>query len=286
LEQFDDYQLYLADREGALVRTKAEQTFGKRFIQRVKVLSPENEEKKDQPPNTVEEFHYHIMDLLSAGKPFIYFLDSLDNLPSKQELEETQSNYDAWKKNKESSGSYGMSKQKYLKKEFREIACQVMSTGSSVIPISQTIAAIGSQFKQKDRAGGSGLDFNSRIIFWLKHLQAFKLKDQVIGRKNRVKFSKNHITHKKRECDLWIFDEIGLDDLRTSIDFLVSQKIWPAVGGWIDPKGMYDGKKYQTQDLIRTIESDDSEDDLKTLLQETWDDIEESLKLQRKSRYE
>lgn len=284
-EAFDDYDLYHIDREGALSLSKASVTFGWKFAERVKILSPANERKEDQPPETIEEYHFMILDWLSRGRPFVAWLDSLDNLPSKQELEETDSNYQAWKKNKDQGGSYNMSKQKYLKRMLRELATKVMETSSVLGIISQTIAAVGSQFKKKERAGGSGLDFNSRVIPWLRQAEPHRVKGQVIGRRNLVNVAKNHITHKKRECSLWIYDEIGVDDTKTSVDFLIKEGVWPQLGGWIDPKGMYD-KKYQSADLIKTIEADGNDEALKMLVQHTWNDIENSLLLDRKRRYE
>lgn len=283
---FDDYLLIYADIESALTdSTKA--MFGKKVRERAKFLHSENEKKEDRPPETVEELHYQWIDLLDGERPFVYVVDSLDFLPSQADLDKTQEQKKAWESGKESKGTYQMSKQKRLKAILRETKGKINRTDSIILIISQTIDNIGSMFDPKTVAGGNALEFASRIRVWLSKLETDKVGKRVVGRKIRVKVSKNHITGHLREAPIWVYNNYGVVDIKTSIDFLVAEGTWPKVGGWIVPHGMYnDGQKFQVKDLITRIEADNKQRLLNRLVQKKWDDIEASLNMGWSRRYE
>jgi hypothetical protein len=121
---------------------------------------------------------------------------------------------------------------------------------------------------------------------WLSKLETDKVGKRVIGRKVRAKTSKNHITGHLREIPLWVYNSYGVADVKTSIDFLVAEGIWPKVGGWIVPEGLYKDQKFQIKDLITKIEMDKCQRRLTRLVQKKWDEIEASLKLNWERRYE
>lgn len=282
---FDDYRLIFIDKESASIasRSSISRMFGKSLAERIELLTPSDE--NSQPPETVEQFHYYLLDLFDSNRPFVCILDSLDHLPSEAELQKTEENKEAHDKGKESKGSYQMSKQKYLKKMFGELSCQIMKTESILIPISQTIANIGSMFNPRTRAGGSGLDFSSRIIFWLTHQESDKVKDRVIGRKLKCKVTKNHVTYDKRDVSFWVYDKLGVDDIKSNIEFLTKEQIWPKTGGWIIPEGMSEDK-FQMKQLIKHIEDNNLENELAMLIGKTWEEIEKSITPNRKKKYE
>lgn len=284
-ERFNEHSLIYGDVESALTCHKL---FSKAIQDRITFQSPFSEEKA---PESIEEFHYTLMDLIKIGDPFVYVLDSFDALPSRQELEETKKAKKAFEDDKETSGSYQASKQKYAKKMFREVKEGIAGTNSLVIIISQTIAnlSIGSIFNPKAVAGGSALEFFSRIRFWLSKKESYKIRDREIGRLMKCKVSKNHITGKKRTVPMWVFENIGIDDIRTSINFLCEEEVWRREGKKATsktitvPDGPFAGT-WNEKDLIPAIE-DTGVDYLKQTLQITWDEIEDSLKQERKSRY-
>lgn len=288
-ESFDDYDLYFADCESAIAISGLEDMFGSRFQDRVIILSPNNEDPEDQPPETIEKLHYQLLDLFDSGRKFVYVLDSLDHIPSKDELDKTEEQREADRKGKDTSGTYGMSKQKYLKKMFREIGTKLMETDSFILIISQTIANVGPGFAPKSRAGGSGLDFSSRVISWFKPLEVEKVKERRVARKVEAKVSKNHITYKKREVQFWVADGLGIDDVRSNIEFLVKEKVWDKSGAFIVPHGLFGDEetpeKFQSKTLIKLIEDQNLEKDLAKIVGRTWQEIEESLKPDRKPRY-
>lgn len=280
---FDDHRLIYMDMESSLTCHKL---FGRKVNDRMELKSPCQE--KNPAPETIEALHYHLLNLFEEDKPFVCVVDSFDALPSQQELDETKKAKKAFDKDEDSSGSYQASKQKYSKKMFREIKGTISNTDSLLIVVSQTIANLSrtAMFNPKAVAGGNALEFFCRIRFWLSKLTELKVRDRPIGRNMKCKVTKNHVTGKKRELKLWVMDNIGFDDIRSSIDFLCDNSVWPKVGGWVEPRGLHDGRKFQIADLIRQIEDNNEEEELAQLLQQTWNDIEESLKQQRKVRYE
>lgn len=259
--------------------------FGPKLRESTEFRSALCEKKEDRPPETIEEFHYQIMELIEEGQPFIGVLDALDFLPSQADLDKNKEQWEAWKKGKPTPGTYQMAKQKYMKRLFSDIKGKIGQTDSILIIVSQTIDNIGSMFSSKTVAGGNAMEFASRIRFWLSKMEADKKNDRVIGRKIKIRVSKNHITGKLREGFLWVYSGMGVDDTKTNVDFLLTEKVWSRVGGWIVPVGLYDGK-FQMRDLLKKIEEDRKERLLKRLVQKKWDEIEDSLALGRKPRYE
>jgi recombination protein RecA len=280
--RFDSHSLEYNDVEASL-SFDLERMFGKSFCDRVCIRSPLAEEDKSKAPETVQELHYQLLDYLDGEAPFVTVVDSLDGLSSKEELEKTEEEREAWKKSKDTTGTMAMSKQKYFKRMLRELKGKVAKTDSLIMVVSQTIDNVGAVFgPKKSRAGGNALKFFSSHELWLSVMESEKAKGRVIGRKIRCKVSKNQITGKKREIAFWAFDNFGIDDIRTSIEFLLAEKVWARVGGWINA-GEFG--KLQVGELVRKIE-EGLVGKLNEVVQGTWDDIEASLELGRKPRYE
>jgi RecA/RadA recombinase len=283
-KEFDDYLLIYSDVEESLT-SATKSMFGRRMNERVQFLSVQNDDEKQHPPKTIEEWHYHILDLVKEGRPFIEVLDSLDFLSAQADLDKTQEQKKAFEAGKETKGTYQMAKQKHLKQMLREIKGEIGRTDSIIIIISQTIDNIGSMFNPKTVAGGNALEFASRIRAWLSQLETDKVGKRIVGRKIRFKVSKNHITGKLREIPIWVYSGFGVANTKTSIDFLLAEGTWKSLGGWVIPEGLSDNK-YQVRSLIDHIETNKLHKRLDRLVQKTWDRIEESLRITWERAYE
>jgi len=281
LPEFNDYRLIYLDEEASMTCMSL---FGSKVKERVELRTPDAEEEELRAPETIEELHYFLLELLDSKQPFVCVVDSFDALPSKNELEETRKNKKAHESNKEGSGSYNMSKQKYVKKMFREIKGGITDSDSMLMIVSQTIANIGSMFDPKTVAGGGALEFFCRLRCWLSKLEVDKVKGRAIGRRIKCKVTKNHITGKKRDCKLWVYERYGIQDIMTSVDFLCEENILAKLGGWIEVKQW--GVKKQMKDLIKYVMENNLQDELNQMVQEAWDGIEASLDTGWGSRYE
>jgi RecA/RadA recombinase len=284
---FEQHDLIYADIEEAIT-FDISAMFGKRLASRLVLLTTRNDDEDLLPPETIEQLHYQLLDRIDSKKPFVYVVDSLDFLPSRDELDKTEEQRAAWKKGKDTTGTFAMSKQKYIYKMLRELKGKISGTDSLLIVISHAHDKIGSFFPEKTRSGGKALLFASSYDHFLSVADSDKVRKRIIGRKIRSKSTKNRITGKKRTIDFWVYDSIGIDDIKSSIDFLLAEGFWEKSGGWIIAKDMYGDQKFHHETLISAIESGGPADRslLYSTLQKAWDDIEDSLRISRSQRYE
>lgn len=296
--RWDDYDLILDDAEDALAFDVAH-LFGPKLAARLDT---------SYRSATVEEFYGNIKARLNGGKkkpkakkgakiqkdddeeapntvarPFVYILDSLDALSSITEQERA----DTYAEGKEVSGAYKMEKAKLLTELLRVITGDVADSDSLVIIISQTRDNLDPMsFVKKTRSGGKALKFYSCHEIWLalgkKFMKGPEGRQRVIGVETHGKITKNKLTGKQRDCRFNIFYDYGVDDIGSCIDFLVAEGYWSASGQKISGLGL-EGTRDK---LIRAIEAQGLEDDLKAEVGGAWLDIEERLKLNRKPRFE
>jgi hypothetical protein len=94
---------------------------------------------------------------------------------------------------------------------------------------------------------------------------------------------KNSITGKLRDVEFNIYYDMGIDDTGSMVDFLITEGHWKS-GAWIDAPDL-ELRENGRSALVKRIESEYLEPRLKAIVQEVWNGIEESLKLNRKPRY-
>jgi hypothetical protein len=108
-------------------------------------------------------------------------------------------------------------------------------------------------------------------------------REEVIGNQVNVRVSKNKVTGKVRKCKFPIYNDYGVDDIRSCIDWMVEKKYWSKNKLTIDAHDI--GVTGTIAKLIDTIERDNLEDTVRQAVGAAWVDFEESLKLGRKPRY-
>lgn len=279
---FDNYRFIMDDVENA-DDFNNEYLFGKRTAARIEAAHMEDGEPC--PSDTIEDFHFNISDALDDGRPFIYILDSADALDAKQDQEKIEDMRVARAKGNKVAGSYGMAKPKKWSEILRNICGRLKKTGSVLIIISQTRDNIDPMsFEKKTRSGGKALKFYAHHEVWLAMAGKIKKKDRVIGNNVKAKISKNKITGKVREVEFAIFYDYGVDNIRSCVDFLVKEEWWKKNKLTIDASDL--GISGTVEKLIQQIEDQGLEDQLKKTVGECWMDIEDSLRLDRKRKYE
>ena len=179
---FDDYRIIFDDVEEAAA-FDYDYLFGSELARRIESPAVDSE---GEPVNssTVEDFQDHVLAALDDGRPFIYFVDSLDALTSEAEEAKAQADAEARAKGVECKGTYGMEKAKALKRILRLTSRRLKQTASTVVIISQTIDEVDpmkSRFSKKTRAGGNALRFFAVQEIWLKLKKKLKAKDRIIG---------------------------------------------------------------------------------------------------------
>lgn len=285
-KQFDDYKLVFDDVERAN-SYDIRYLFGKRAEERIQ--SPDYEEEEEIQSYCIEHCHVNIKKLFDAGDPFIYIIDSFDGLGSLEELEELENTEEAIDKGKATKGSYHTGKARYASRMFRDISSKIADSNSLLIILSQLRTDLDPRTRTKYFvAGGMALRYYSTHVLWLHNAgKETKTKGKnIIEIGNRVKAvtEKNKISGKKRDCQLKMYYDYGIDDLGSMVDFLVdagelSQSGKSIVWEAIDFKGT-------RVRLLKHIEENNLERKLRKLTSKVWREREEILKLGRKRKYD
>ncbi len=286
-KSFKDYRfIYDNVEDGALMDFS--KYFGKKAAKRIE--SPIWDEKNDLPQSstTVEEFYYNLHDASNEG-PCIYVLDSMDALSSQDEEKKFAETKDAHEKGRQVSGTYGDGKAKKNSQYIRKALQAVRKNGSILIIICQTRDNFGFGFETKTRSGGKALGFYASLEIWMskkkKLKKTFRGKERQTGILTKVQLKKNRITGKDRTVEIPIYHSIGIDDVGTCVDWLVSEKHWKTVGNKIIASDF--DLKVSRNKLIAFIEKDNKvRQEVYGIMQDIWDEIESSVALERVSRYE
>ncbi len=288
--QFKKYRfIYDNAEDGALM--DIEKFFGSKVAARMK---PPRKLKDGTPiySTKIEEFYYHIDDLIQKGKPFIYILDSMDSLSSKAEKKKFKQHKDAYRKNKKVPGSYGDGKAIQNSAGIRQLLTPLRKSESILIIISQTRANFGFGFEKKSRSGGNALLFYATWEIWSsirnKISKTIQGKKRQLGVLCRIKIKKNRITGRERTVDIPIYHSFGIDDIGSCVDFLIEEGHWKkkktkkAKGYYAKEFGFIGSK----ESIVKRIESESMETDLRDLVGEVWNNIEDACAIKRKKRYE
>jgi len=282
---FDDYEFIYDDVENAC-EFDIEKLFGKKTANRI---------KSDYKSNTIQQFYGYILKLLADGKPFIYVLDSFDSLTTKEEQERAKAYEKAIRDNKEldEKGSYKVEKARYISEILRVIKERLKESNSLLIIISQTRQNIGVTFGfKKTRSGGDALHFYSTHEFWLAisgHEKDTKqaTKDIEVGVEVMLSVRKNKLTGKRRKIEFTIYYDYGIDDIGSTVDWLLENQFIAKTKQTISIPGLdIEGVRDNVIKMLEEKEDSWAENIFKKFVQECWDKKEDSVKLNRKPRYE
>lgn len=237
---------------------------------------------------------------LKKGHALIYVTDSWDGLKSENESETFA---EEAKKDKVEQGGYNLSKQQYTHRFFRNIADALYGVelakklekeedvDESDLNKKDATLIITSQIKHKMnaspfekpfyRTGGSALDFWTHQVLWLyKAGKLFDVKERkkfVYGMGVRAVVERNKVGKPFRECKFPIILDYGIDNITAILDEMMgAKKVY-----------CYDGEKFKTKKkLIRYIEDNNLERQLKKEYREWITDLEKKSEPVRKRKYE
>lgn len=286
---FDDYQKIYDDAEEAN-DFDMQYMFGKTASKQIK--SPRyDEDGMPENSETVQKFQSNLHMKIKEGKPFLYVQDSLDALDTLEDQKKTAETLEAMEKGKEVAGTYGMAKAKAMKSILRDMCSKLKRTNSALFIISQIIDDVDPMtFTKQTRAGGKALKFFATHEMWLRPIKKITkgAEKTVIGTRVRVDITKNKLTGKAREIEFDIYYDYGIDDIGSCVDYLLERKRWSGGGNAkIEFGGDFPFESCTKPKLISLIEENDEHyEHLKCLVEEEWNNFEESLKLGRKRKYE
>jgi hypothetical protein len=293
---FDDYRfVYDAPEGGALM--DIERFFGPKVAQRLEAPRYDEEGNREDS-ETIQEFYFNLDDSLKKSKPFIYVLDSLDGLTSREEINQFDKVKAAMRKGKkEVTGSFGGEIAKWNSRNLRKLMGPLKRSGSILIVVSQTRDSY-SLFESSTVAGGRALKFFATLQLW--STQVGKIKREVNGKERelgtycKVRVKKNRVVGRDRSVVVPVYHSAGVDDVGGMVDYLVAEKVWKkeketqsenASGGKIVVTGLGPERIMRREEIVRMVEEENMEDDLKALVVDAWNAVEEACKIHRKSRY-
>jgi RecA/RadA recombinase len=249
--------------------------------------------------DTIEDWYTNQMRAIREGKPFIYITDSFDALDSidaqkrgeaiiKQSMKKNKASENASddgdEKEEKEKGSYKTEKAKMLKQIFRSLKGDIAKTESLSLIISQTMADLRPMARgKKTRACGDTLKFYSTHEIWLSRIKKLTDKDLEIGNLIQAKLGKNRLTGKKRQAIFPVYTDYGVDDIVSCLNFLIDS------GRITREKNTFTLKELNLSgskgDIISNIELKNLERELKLVMWDEWKKIEDSVKLDRKPRW-
>jgi RecA/RadA recombinase len=225
-------------------------------------------------------------------RPFIYILDSLDALTSDEEVEREYKNALARAKSADHAAnitkSYNTEKARIIGRILRMVKANLKNTRSTLIMIQQERSAIGAGPFQKQwtTSGGQAPFFYSTHQVRVVRTGDIKPSDQKIGTKVKAEVIKNKLTGKKRWVAFDIYDDYGVDDIASCVEFL-TKEYWPIPKG---KKSVWDtgdlGVVGNRPTIIDFVEKEGAEREIRELVGKAWEKKESKLRLERKKKYE
>lgn len=290
--RFDDYDLIYDDGEESLA-IDLPYLFGSHFNERIQPPAINEDTREPIHSETIQDFKANILTRCTdSSKPFIYVLDSLDSLTSDEELKKEYEKAIARAKSaeavKELKGSYKTEKAKHLGEAIRMINGKLKETKSALFLIQQIRDKIGTTFgRTTTTSGGHAPFFYSTHQVWFtkigNHTKTIKKIKRKYGSQTLAEVTKNKITGKMRDIEFSIYYDYGIADIDSCVDFLVKAGHWKKnvetiLAHDLDLKGGRAG-------LIEKIETGRLEKELQKITGRVWNNIEDSLLLNRNRRF-
>ena len=278
-KRFDDYRFIFDDVEAALAGN-IEFMFGRSVADRIELTNRSS---------TIQDFYINLLKAIKDGQPFVYILDSMDALTSKEEQGRAAKMVNARKKEEETgekvkeAGSWKTEKPKITSEILRVTAREIKDKEAFVNIISQTRDNLGWGFSDKTRSGGKALKFYCCHEMWVSSTKPLKKLNERIGSNSKIQVSKNKLTFKRRTVEIPIYDNYGIDDIGSCVDYLVAEKIWKKTKQTI--KAVHFNWEGNRDTIIKRIERGLREQELTQIVGRTWGNKEDLLKIDRKRRY-
>jgi len=174
--------------------------------------------------------------------------------------------------------------------KIKRLVSKLNKSESILIIINQVRSNIGTSamFKPDVVPGGRALPFYADLQVWMKPGEPLKKKvgkyDRQIGHEVKIIIKRSRYTGKKREIIIPVYHSYGMDDIGSSIDYLVRE------GHWKKGKQTINAREFHisaTKDkLISWIEEKEGAlARLRKIVGHVWSSIEAASNIKRKKRY-
>jgi len=209
------------------------------------------------PVVTIQEFRTQTIKILdmylaeNEQKPMMFVLDSMGNLSTTKELEDTAAGSD----------TRDMTRAQIIKAAFRVLTLKLGRANVPLIVTNHTYDVIGSFYPTKEMGGGSGLKYAASSIIYLS-----KKKDkdgtEVIGNIIHCKNQKSRLTIENKMVDVRLGYQSGIDRYYGLLEFGEKHGVFTKSGNRYDMNGtqMYaksiyaDPQKYFTDEVMKKLD--------------------------------
>ncbi len=209
------------------------------------------------PVVTIQEFRTQSIKILDAyleteQKPMMIVLDSLGNLSTTKELEDTAAG----------SETRDMTRAQIIKAAFRVLTLKLGRANVPLVVTNHTYDVIGAYMPTKEMGGGSGLKYAASSIIYLS-----KKKDkegtEVIGNIIHCKTQKSRLTVENKMIDVKLGYQSGIDRYYGLLEFGEKHGVFKRSGNRyeIDGKQLYgksiyaEPEKYFDEPIMKQLEA-------------------------------
>jgi RecA/RadA recombinase len=211
------------------------------------------------PVVTVQEFRtqsIRIIDKIleqkkSDRKPLMFVLDSLGNLSTTKEIEDSS----------EGKETRDMTRAQIVKSVFRVLTLKLGKAGVPMLVTNHTYDVVGSYVPMKEMGGGSGLKYAASTIIYLSKS---KEKDgtEVVGNIIKCKAQKSRFTKENSIAETRLFYDRGLDPYYGLLELGEKYGIFSKSAGRYEINGvktyaktiLNDPEKYFTPEIMQALD--------------------------------
>ena len=206
------------------------------------------------PVATVEEFRTQCLKVIE-GVPkdhkVMIFLDSLGNLSTKKEMEDSASGSD----------KRDMTRAPVVRGTFRTLAIKLASKNIPLIITNHTYDKVGSMFPSKEISGGGGVKYAASVIVTLGKRKV-KEGTEVLGNIIKCKLYKGRFTKEESVIETILDCQTGLDKYFGLVEIAEKYEIFKKVSTRYE---MPDGTKVFEKAIVKNPEKYFTEDIMKQL---------------------
>ena len=166
-------------------------------------------------PETIQKFRHTALQIIDNyleqdiedRRPMVMVLDSLGQLSSTKEIEDTA----------EGKETRDMTKSQILKATFRVLNLRLAKANVPLLVCNHVYDVVGSYVPMKEMSGGSGLKYSASTIAFLSKK---KQRDgtEVVGNIIKVKMQKSRLSKENKEVEVLLKYDTGLDRYYGLID--------------------------------------------------------------------
>ena len=215
-------------------------------------------------PDTIQKFRHTALQIIekygaqpeAKRKPMMMVLDSLGQLSSTKEMEDTA----------EGKETKDMTKSATLKATFRVLNLKLAKIGVPLLVTNHVYDVVGAYIPTKEMSGGSGLKYTASTIVYLS-----KRKDkdgtEVVGNIVKVKLQKSRLTKENSQVEVKITYSKGLDRYYGLLDIAEKHGIIKKVS-----------TRYELSNGVKVFGKNINEEPEKYFTQDILDQIDEACK--------